>query len=348
MRQLSFVKPGVLEWHDVPRPGIIADTDAIVRPVAVARCDLDLCIATGTGTGARVFPGPFALGHEAVAVVTDAGDAAGVLPGEMVVVPFQLSCGRCDHCRRGFTNSCSAFPPRAAFGLKPSSGIEFGGAVSEAMRIPFADHMLIKIPHGVDPLGIASLADNLPDAWRAVAPQLAAWPGARVLVCGGWAQSVGLYAAGLAASLGASDVLYLDDDLQRRTIAEKMGARAEPLALGDRDSAEKFEIVVDASGNQEALHFAIASTAPNGALTVVSMYFGEATPLPLERMYAKSISFANARIHARTIIPPVLAHCAAGHFHAEHVTSRVVRFSDAPEGFLDPGPKIVFQNDWSI
>jgi threonine dehydrogenase-like Zn-dependent dehydrogenase len=348
MRQLSFIKPGVLEWHDVPRPGLAADTDAIVRPIVVARCDLDLRIATGTGTGTRVFPGPFALGHEAIAVVTDAGDAAGVVPGEMVVVPFQLSCGRCDHCRRGFTNACSAFPPRAAFGLKPSSGTEFGGAVSEVMRVPFADHMLIKVPDSVDPLGIASIADNLPDAWRAVAPQLAAWPGARVLVCGGWAQSIGLYAAGLAASLGAGDVLYLDDDPQRRAIAEKMGARAEAFAVSDRDAASKFEIVVDASGNQEVLRFAIASTAPNGALTLVSMYFGEATPLPLERMYAKSMSFANARIHARTLIPPVLAHCAAGHFHAEHVTSRVVPFSDASEGFLDPAPKIVFQNDWSM
>jgi threonine dehydrogenase-like Zn-dependent dehydrogenase len=348
MRQLSFIKPGVLEWHDVPRPRLAADTDAIVRPIVVARCDLDLCIATGTGTGPRVFPGPFAFGHEAIAVVTDAGDAAGVVPGEMVVVPFQLSCGRCDHCRRGFTNSCSAYPPRAAFGLKPSSGTEFGGAVSEAMRVPFADHMLIKVPHGVDPLGIASMADNLPDAWRAVAPQLAAWPEARVLVLGGWGQSIGLYAAGLAASLGAGAVLYLDDDLQRRTIAEKMGARAEVLALSDRDAADKFEIVVDASGNQEALRFAIASTAPNGALTVVSMYFGEATPLPLERMYAKSMSFTNARIHARMQIPPALAHCATGWFHADAVTSRVVPFSEAPQGFLDPGPKIVFQNDWAI
>jgi len=166
MRQLTFIKPGVLEWHDVPRPGLATDKDAIVRPIVVARCDLDLCIATGTGTGPRAFPGPFAFGHETIAAVTDAGDAAGVVPGEVVVVPFQLSCGRCDHCRGGFTNACSAYPPRAAFGLKPSSGTEFGGALSEVMRVPFADHMLIKVPHGVDPLGIASMADNLPDAWQ--------------------------------------------------------------------------------------------------------------------------------------------------------------------------------------
>jgi threonine dehydrogenase-like Zn-dependent dehydrogenase len=346
MKQLTFVEPGRLEWHDVPYPRLNASTDAIVRPVAVARCDLDLYIATGAGTGGSAFPGPFAIGHEAVGVVVQAGEDAGVRPGDTVAIPFQLSCGRCANCKLELTNVCRAYPPRASYGLKPVCGTEFGGAVSEAMSVPFADHMLIKVPQGLDPIAIASIADNLPDAWRSVAPQLQARPGARVLVVGGWAQSIGLYAAGLAVSLGAGEVLYLDDDPARRSVAEKMGARAEPLALGDRGSAAGFEIVVDASGNEDALRFAIASTAPAGLMTVVSMYFGNSTALPLARMYAKSVNFANARIHARPLLPPVLAHCAAGHFHPETVTSRVLPFTQAADGFLDPGPKIVFANDW--
>jgi threonine dehydrogenase-like Zn-dependent dehydrogenase len=140
--------------------------------------------------------------------------------------------------------------------------------------------------------------------------------------------------------------VYLDDDSTRRTMAKKMGARTEPLALGERDATAKFAITVDASANPDALRFAVTSTAPNGTLTVVSMYFGEATPLPLERMYAKSMSIINARIHARTVLPSVLAHCAQGHFHPEVVMSRIVPFSRAAEGFLDPAPKIVFTNDW--
>jgi alcohol dehydrogenase len=261
MRQLTFVKPDELEWHEVPRPRVAAATDALVRPIAVGRCDLDLYIAIGSGTRGRAFPGPFAIGHEAVGVVTDAGEKAGVVPGETVVVSFQLSCGRCENCRRGFTNACGAYPARAAYGLKPSSGTEFGGALAERMHVPFADHMLVKVPDGVDPLAIASIADNIPDGWRAVAPQLTAWPGARVLVLGGGAQSIGLYAAGLAVSLGAGDVLYLDDDATRRAIAARMGARAESLAVPDRDGAEKFEITVDASGNPDVLRFAFTPRA---------------------------------------------------------------------------------------
>ena len=119
MRQLTFIKPGQFELHDVPAPKLKADTDAIVRPLAVARCDLDLYIATGFA----VYPGgPFAFGHECVGEVVDAGSKAGVTPGTRVVVPFQMSCGRCATCKRGHTNTCEAYPFRAAYGLKPMSG----------------------------------------------------------------------------------------------------------------------------------------------------------------------------------------------------------------------------------
>jgi threonine dehydrogenase-like Zn-dependent dehydrogenase len=79
MRQLTFISPGKLEWWDVARPVLQADTDALVRPRAVARCDLDLYIARGIPT----FPGPFAVGHETIGVVADAGDKAGVAPRPM-------------------------------------------------------------------------------------------------------------------------------------------------------------------------------------------------------------------------------------------------------------------------
>lgn len=153
MRQLTFIKPGVFEWHDVPEPRIGSDRDAIVRPLTVARCDLDLYIAAGVVN----YRGPFAFGHETIAEVVHAGPRAGVAPGTKVVVPFQLSCGACDNCRRGWTNSCSAFPFGAAYGLKPTSGTEFGGALSDLMRVPFADHMLVALPDGVDPISAASV-----------------------------------------------------------------------------------------------------------------------------------------------------------------------------------------------
>lgn len=356
MRQLTFIKPGKFEWHDVAAPKLAADTDAIVKPIAVARCDLDLYIASGFVN----YPGPFAFGHEAVAEVVDAGPKANVKPGERVVVPFQLSCGRCDPCRRGYTNTCQAFAPRAAYGLKPTSGTEYGGALAERMYVPFADHMLVRLPPNLDPVAVASAADNVPDGWRAVAAHLKARPGANVLVVGGLAQSVGLYAAGAAVSLGAGRVLYLDDDPVRRAAATKLGATAEPMNLAERrgkttvatggsplalsGSTEQFDITVEACGNADALDFTISSTAPNGVCTSVAIHFGP-TPIPLTKMYGKGITFITGRVHARADLPAVLDCCANGHFHPERITSRVVPFTQSIDAMTDAGPKLVFTND---
>jgi threonine dehydrogenase-like Zn-dependent dehydrogenase len=338
MRQLTFVDVGTFEWRDVPLPQLQADTDALIRPLAVARCDLDLYIATGFAK----YSGPFSFGHEMVGEVIHAGSIAGVVPGQRVVVPFQLSCGRCDNCLRGWTNSCSAYPFCAAFGL-PTSGTDYGGALSDLVRVPFADHMLVTLPDGVDPVAAASACDNVADGWRSVAAPLREWPGASVLVVGGLAQSVGIYAAGAAVALGASRVLYLDDDADRRMRAEKLGAEVAPLLLsGGRAPDSSFEIVVEAAGTADALGFAVQSCAPNGVVTSVSMHFGATTPVPLTRAYYKGLTFHTGRVHSRTVLPEVLSCMACGGLHPEHVTHRIASFDEAADAMADAGPKLVF------
>jgi hypothetical protein len=42
MKQLFYVKKRVLEWREVPDTQLACDTDAIVAPLAAARCDLDV------------------------------------------------------------------------------------------------------------------------------------------------------------------------------------------------------------------------------------------------------------------------------------------------------------------
>ncbi|MBI1187965.1 MAG: alcohol dehydrogenase catalytic domain-containing protein [Alphaproteobacteria bacterium] len=339
MRQLTFLAPGQFEWRDVPAPRLNSDTDAIVAPVAVARCDLDLYIALGVIR----YPGPFAFGHESIGRVVDAGDKAGVAPGDLVATPFQLSCGRCNTCRRGFTNACEAYPFGAAYGLKPTSKTEFGGALSDLMYVPYADHMLVRLPDGVDPVAAASVSDNIADGWRAVAGPLKDRPGADVLIVGGLAQSVGLYAAGAAVALGASRTLYLDDNEERRAAAARLGAETAPLALGARDATgARFEIVVEAAGDPAALDFAVRACAANGVLTSVAIHLGDATPMPLTRAYYQGLTFHTSRVHSRAVFPDALACIACGKLHPETVTHRICSFAEAADAMSDPGQKIVF------
>lgn len=62
MQQLTFVSPGHVELRDVPAPALENDGQALVRPLAVSRCDLDYVIARGKVP----VVGPFPLGHECV------------------------------------------------------------------------------------------------------------------------------------------------------------------------------------------------------------------------------------------------------------------------------------------
>jgi alcohol dehydrogenase len=205
MRQLTYVGGNTIEWWDVPAPKLLDDRDALVRPLAVTRCDLDLTIVNGKSG----LLGPFALGHETAGIITEVGDAVRTFaPGDLVIVPFQISCGQCQRCQRGHTNACTTVPFRSSYGLKPVCGVEYGGALSDLIRVPFADHMLVRQPEGHALSQTAGLADGATDAFSAVAYWLRQWPGAEVLVIGGGGQSISMFAvqAGLAVGRAVSSI----------------------------------------------------------------------------------------------------------------------------------------------
>ncbi|HEX6714950.1 MAG TPA: alcohol dehydrogenase catalytic domain-containing protein [Thermoleophilaceae bacterium] len=333
MQQLTFLEAGKVEWQDVPEPALEGDGQAIVRPLAVATCDLDSMLVGGD----TPYRGPFGLGHEGVAEVVDVGDGVdGLQPGQRVSVSFQIFCGECAPCREGRTASCEATPPMAMYGL--AIGGDWGGFLSDAVRVPYAEAMLFPLPDGVDAAAAASASDNMPDAWRTVGPQLARHPGADVLIAGGGgAGSIGVYAAGMAVALGAGRVVYVDPDERQRARAEAYGAEvldAYPERLGP------FAITVDASASHDGLGLALRSTAPDGICTSTGIYFEQQTPVPLLEMYTKGITFQTGRVHAGPAIPHVLELIEGG-WDPAPVTNRVAGWDDAPEALVSERGKLV-------
>jgi threonine dehydrogenase-like Zn-dependent dehydrogenase len=139
MRQLTFVRKALLEWHEIPAPGLEGSRQAIVAPVAATTCDLDRSIIKGRAP----YDGPIALGHEFVAQVIDVGDGVrSVVPGDIVAVPAQISCGECDRCCTGGTAFCRSVPLTSMYGLGAVTG-DWGGGFSDLVRVPFADAMLV-------------------------------------------------------------------------------------------------------------------------------------------------------------------------------------------------------------
>jgi alcohol dehydrogenase len=340
MRQLTFVRSGVLEWWDVPQPRIQGAGEAIVRPLAVTRCDLDLLIANGDAG----FEGPFSIGHETTGVVIDVGDrVTSVKPGDLVIVPIQISCGICGACRRGLTYACRSVPFRSSYGLKPVCGVDYGGALSDALRVPFADHMLVKHPEGLAPSQTASLADSATDAFSAVAPTLAEQPGAEVLVVGGRAQSLGPLMVHAALALGSRRVVYIDVDAARIAKAKSLGADViEVAGLKVIDPPGLFPLTIDADGSIDSLSLALRAVEPGGVCQRMYGDFKETTPVPLRHMYGIGVTLRIGRVNARARLPECLEHVKCGHYHPELILTRRVRFEDAHEAIQDPTMKVVF------
>ncbi|GBG38559.1 alcohol dehydrogenase catalytic domain-containing protein [Mycobacterium montefiorense] len=339
MRQLTFEEAGRYAWRDVPEPEITAPEQAVVRPLVVACCDLDVAVANGQAP----LPPGYAVGHEGLAEVVAVGDAVGTVgPGDWVVVPFQISCGSCSRCRRGVTGSCGSVPLMAMYGLGPLAGLNGGGFMSDEVLVPYADAMLIPIPDGVAPTAIASLSDNIPDGWRAVGPyaaELAALDPAdrRVLVIG--KLSIGLYAAAFAAALGVR-VDYVDHDVRRLAAAEKLGAVVHDRVKPDK-SWEPYPVTVHTSADPSLLAATLRATWPDGVCTDTGVYYQPMVEMPLLPMYTRGVRFVTGRVNARSAIPAVLKLLAAG-CDLSPAVDRVVPWADAPSVWPTMTGKTVF------
>lgn len=336
MQQLTCVSPGGVDWLDVAPPTLDGPDQALVRPVAVSRCEIDPLLIAG-GPGAT----PFALGHEAVAEVVEVGEAVtSFTPGQIVVPAFQISCGTCDRCARGHTAVCGSYPVLSDYGMQPLSGTEYGGMISDLVRVPHAEAMLHAVPDGLTPLDVVGVADNVADGYRAVAPHLPAMPGADILVACHGNHSIGLFAAQAAVALGAGGVTFAADDENALALAADLGAT--PLRTGFGRRERRFPLVVDCGARPDGLRYAVDSTEPEGICHSVSGYVdGPGVELPLLKMYTLGITFLIGRLHATAVIPEVLALVASGTLRPRDVTTQVVPWSSAPDAYTDRTIKLV-------
>ncbi|KAA9130513.1 alcohol dehydrogenase catalytic domain-containing protein [Marinihelvus fidelis] len=378
MRELNLIRPGQLDWVEKDAPTLQGPTDALVRPFVASRCDGDslpinlhglrhqgMRLAMNIGAidpvvgdivGKDPFKGPFGIGHEAIAQVTAIGDeVTNVKVGDTVVVPWAISCGECYECKLGLTAKCSTMVPTSpgktlcCFGFGPNCG-DWGGVVSDCLRIPNADHMLVRVPDGVDPLRVASAGDNLTDAWRTVHGPLQQRPGGKVIVIGGGAHSIGLYAAGFAVRLGAERVDYFDSADERLEVAEGFGVTAHKVGKSDRRSllpkiSERYDVGVEASSTTQGLRDCLRALRPGGICTGTGYYLFKDTRLPVMDMYAKSASLHVGVSHVLPHLPEMLDFIARTGFEAERVTSVLADWDDAVEAYAARTTKVVLKRD---
>jgi len=336
MRALQVAPGGRLRWRSAPAPPPPGPDGATVHPIAASTCDLDCPIALGD----TQFALPLHLGHECVAEVLAVGERVlSVRPGDRVIVPFQINCGLCKPCRAGLTGNCASVPPVSMYGMGLLAG-HWGGAFSDELAVPYAEAMLVPLPEGVDPVAAASVADNVCDAYRHVAPHLPGLlqndPDVEVLIVGpmrsrsAFGASVSLYAGLIARSYGARNVHLADARASVRDQAERVGLDAiRPRELRRRPRAP---LVIDVTVTD--LGAALSSTAPDGICTS-SGSLHRSTRVPILEMYARNMTLHVGRTHARALIPEVLELIAGGGLAPESVVTSVASLEDAPEALRE-------------
>ena len=302
MRAVVYKEPFKVAVEDVDEPSIQHPNDVLVKVTSTAICGSDLHMYEGR-TAAE--PG-IVFGHENMGIVEEVGDAVTSLKtGDRVVMPFNVACGFCTNCQRGFTGFCLTANTDPGFAGAAYGYVAMGpypGGQAEHLRVPYADFNCLKLPPGEEhEADFALLADIFPTGYHAT--ELAdVRPGETVAVFG--AGPVGLMAAYSAMIRGASQVFVVDRVRERLDKAQEIGATAvnfdevDPVEFikdqtpGDRlrtstlDNAANRGVDkgVDAVGYQAhvrgaeredpaiVLNTLIESVRPTGALGVPGLY----------------------------------------------------------------------------
>jgi len=253
MRAVTWQGRRKVSVETVPDPQIMEPTDAIVRITSTAICGSDLHLYELLG--AFLDAGDI-LGHESMGIVEEVGSSVtNIRPGDRVVVPFNISCGTCFMCVRGFQSQCETTQVReqnsgaALFGYTKLYG-QVPGGQAEYLRVPLADYNTIPVATELADHRYLFLSDILPTAWQGV--QYAnAEPGSTIAVMG--LGPVGQLVTRVARHLGY-EVLAVDPVAERREMAGRHGIETFDQTddiveeLRDRTDGRGPAAVIDAVG----------------------------------------------------------------------------------------------------
>lgn len=320
---------GDVRVETVPDPLIQQPTDALVRVTHACVCGSDLHPyhdLPATPEGRR-------MGHEAIGVVTQVGDAVTTLaPGDTVIVPFAFSDGTCDYCREGLQTSCE-------------HGGFFDGADSatqaQQLRVPHADGTAVVIPAGTDEALMPSLL-TLSDVYltgfhAATAGRVSA--GKTVAVIGDGA--VGLSAVLAAKQLGAETIILMGRHAARTDLGREFGATHVVAERGDDGVAAVLEItdgqgahvVLEAVGHMPAYEQAHRILRPGGVLSRVGVPQYEDAAVGFASLFGKNATLTGGPAPVRAYIEQVLPQVLDGTIDPGRVFDRELPLSEIAEAY---------------
>jgi len=222
MKAVVYEKERTMEVKERPKPKISKPTEALLRVTTSAICGSDLHMYDGRSDLKK----GTVVGHEIMGVIEETGEAVtSIKKGDRVVLPFNIACGFCFNCVRGWTQACLTMNPETAGAAYGYSGMgPYQGGQAEYVVVPYADFNCLKLPgkpHDQWEDDFVLLADVFPTAYHAT--ELAAvGPGKTVAIFG--AGPIGLLSAHSSQLKGASEIYVVDRVPERPQKAKEFGA----------------------------------------------------------------------------------------------------------------------------
>lgn len=258
MRAAVYVGDRRVEVQDRPVPEVgLHDVLLEVSHCGICGSDLHFVIEGWGRVGAIE-------GHEYTGrVAAVGGSVTDWKVGDEVVGGPSPRCGECEYCRAGRPSLCSGRGPIG------ESDDPWQGAFADYIRVD--EKQLLRLPAGLS-LRDAALAEPLAVALHGIT-RSGVRPGQRALVTG--AGTIGALTVAALVAMGVTDVVVSEPAESRRSLCERLGARAvepESLVVPASPNAlidDPFDVALDCSGNAQAMETALAQLKRTGVLVLV-------------------------------------------------------------------------------
>lgn len=314
MRAAIFGGPGDIHVGERPDPVIMEPTDAIVRVTLACVCGSDLWYYRGLSPHDLG-----AIGHEFIGVVDKVGSEVRDLHvGDLVVTPFTFADGTCPICRAGWPSNCLNGGGYGNHGMDGGQG--------EAVRVPFADATLVRVPgsgHSDETLRSVVALSDVACTGHHAAVSAGVGPGMTVAVVGDGA--VGLSAVLAARRLGAERIIALSRNPSRQAVAREFGATDIVAERGDAAIeavlAMTARLGVDAAlecvGTGEAMRTAFAIARAGSIVGAVGAPHD--VRVPIDTVIFRNVGLRGGVAPARKYIPELLDDVLAGRINPGRV-----------------------------
>lgn len=255
-----FMGLRAVEVEDRPVPAIGPDELLVeVSHCGICGSDLHFLVEWGGRAGAIE-------GHEWSGTIVARGDRVTAWSvGDRIVGGPSPKCGRCEYCLALRPSLCSE---RGRVGADDDN--DWQGAFAGFKKVKASQ--VLRIPDGLS-MKHAALAEPMAVALHGITRGGGARPGTRWLVTGGG--PIGFLSVAALTARGVDDVVVSEPHERRRSLCERLGARVVhpdelPSPAMPHDMVdEPFDVVLECSGNNQAMESGLAQLKRGGTLVMV-------------------------------------------------------------------------------